>query len=235
MMKFTVNLARRPAENLRRAWVVWGGMLAVLSAILFILASGTLVSAWNNRRMHRQQAEVEHRMEPLRRREQILDRQLQDPAVHAALSRSQYLNTLIDRKSVSWTRLFERLEKLMPDDLRLISIHPQQQAGKSGVVMVVGSSTLQPAIDFVGNLEKAPDFSSAQVKREARSSGDAERPAEVRVEIEALYQPPVSDLATAEAKPAEVHPAAPANPSAATAQLAKPHAAGGNSHARRTR
>lgn len=199
MMKFTVNLARRPSENLRRAWVIWGGMLAVLSAILFVLTSGVIVSAWNNRRIHRQQAEVEHRMQPLRQREQVLDRQLQNPAIKAGLARSQYLNQLIDRKSVSWTRLFERLEKLMPNDLQLISIRPQQQAGKAGVVMLVGSRTLQPAITFVSHLEAAPDFSTAQVLREGRNPNPSQQDTQVRVEIEANYQPELEPAA----KPAE--------------------------------
>lgn len=219
MMKFTVNLARRPAENLRRAWVVWGSMLAVLSAILFVLATGAIVGAWNNRRVHRQVSEVEHRMAPLRNREQILDRQFQDPGVRAALSRSQYLNGLIDRKTVSWTRLFERLEKLMPNDLQLISIRPEQKAGSSGIDMIVGSTSLQPAIDFVSRLESAPDFSSAQVVREGRKTGSDQPETQVRVEIEANYQPgdpsieepgtdrPATARTRPEQTPAQVEPA----------------------------
>lgn len=196
MMKFTVNLARRPAENLRRAWVVWGGLLALLSAVLFVLTSGVIVSAWNNRRIHRQQSELELRMQPLRRQEQVLDQQLQNPAIKAGLARSQYLNQLIDRKSVSWTRLFERLETLMPNDLQLISIRPQKQAGKAGVVMLVGSRTLQPAITFVSHLEAAPDFSTAQVLREGRNPNASQPDTQVRVEIEANYQPDMDPAAT---------------------------------------
>lgn len=199
MMKFTVNLARRPSENVRRAWVIWGGMLAVLSAILVVLATGTLISAWNNRRIHRQQSEVELRMAPLRRRQLNLDRQLQDPAVRAALSRSQFLNGLIDRKSVSWTHLFERLEKLMPDDLQLVSIRPQQQSGEPAIVLVVASESLDPAIAFVSRLEQAPDFSSAHVVREGRRDATAEQPTQVRVEIETLYQPPAASASVAAA------------------------------------
>lgn len=206
MMKFTVNLARRPSENLRRAWVVWGGMLAVFSAVLFVLTSGVIVSAWNNRRIHRQQSEVEHRMEPLRRRAIVLDRQLEDPQFKVALARSQYLNQLIDRKSVSWTRLFERLEKLMPGDLQLISIRPQQQAGRAGIVMLVGSRTLQPAITFVSNLETAPDFSAAQVLREGRNPTSPEESTQVRVEIEANYQPTLDPAAKAAPTEAETTP-----------------------------
>jgi len=208
MMKFTVNLARRPSENLRRAWVVWGGMLAVLSAVLFVLASGVIVSAWNNRRIHRQESEVQHRMAPLRRREQVLDVQLQNPQVKAALAHSQYLNQLIDRKAVSWTRLFERLETLMPADLQLISIRPQKQAGKAGVDMIVGGRTLQPAINFVSHLEAAPDFSSAQVLREGRNTNTTQPETQVRVEIQADYQPDL-DPASAASPDAKLKPSQP--------------------------
>ena len=37
---------------------------------------------------------------------------------------SQFLNELIERKSFSWTRVLENLEKVMPPRVHLVSISP---------------------------------------------------------------------------------------------------------------
>ena len=38
------------------------------------------------------------------------------------LERSLFLNTLIERKAISWTKIFADLEKVMPYNVRLVSV-----------------------------------------------------------------------------------------------------------------
>ena len=48
-----------------------------------------------------------------------LDATLRQPANASILERSLLLNTLVERKSVSWTRIFADLEAVMPPNVRL--------------------------------------------------------------------------------------------------------------------
>ena len=51
-----------------------------------------------------------------------LDATLRQPANASILERSLLLNTLVERKSVSWTRIFADLEAVMPPNVRLIQV-----------------------------------------------------------------------------------------------------------------
>ena len=57
------------------------------------------------------------------------------------LERSLLLNTLIERKSISWTKIFADLEGVMPDNVRLIQVRLPQINSRNEVLldMVVGA------------------------------------------------------------------------------------------------
>ena len=61
------------------------------------------------------------------------------------LDRNIFLNTLISRKSVSWTQLFADLEKVMPGSVRLVSVRPQITPSNQVILdMTVGAMTGAP-------------------------------------------------------------------------------------------
>jgi hypothetical protein len=52
---------------------------------------------------------------------------LKRPESSDILDRNDFLNTLIRQKAVSWTRIFMDLEKVMPDRVQALSLHPVLQ------------------------------------------------------------------------------------------------------------
>jgi len=70
------------------------------------------------------------------------------------------LNNLITRKSISWTRIFADLEKVMPANVRLIAIRLPQINTQNQVLldMVVAAQDPQPILDFLRKLEASSDF-----------------------------------------------------------------------------
>lgn len=85
-------------------------------------------------------------------------------------SNSAFLNQLIARRGLSWSRIFTDLDKVLPADIRLLAIRLPQIAEQdaSGVNrvqldMVVG--TTQPAqfITLLKRLEEADNFGSTSV------------------------------------------------------------------------
>lgn len=89
-----------------------------------------------------------------------LDATLRQPANAEVLQRSLLLNKLIERKAISWTKIFADLEGVMPPDVRLISVRlPQITSGNEVVLDVqVGSKAPEPVIDFLVRLRKSPLF-----------------------------------------------------------------------------
>jgi hypothetical protein len=75
-----------------------------------------------------------------------------------------FLNTLLYRKGVSWTKIFADLEKVMPYNVRLISVHPQATAeNEVSLDMVVGTESYEPVIEMLKQMENSPLFGETAV------------------------------------------------------------------------
>lgn len=200
MIRTTVNLGRRPPENLRRVRLLWGGGLVLLLALFVVLAATAAVGWFGSRQIQAQTAAVHTRMSPLLVEQARDQAPLRDPNVQMVIQRARFFNQLIERKSISWTLLFERLEQITPSGVELVSLRPQERNGAHAIDIRFASQTLEPAIDFVRALETSGDFAAAQVVREtetepsangapglARANPNAQP--RFQIEVTALYQP----------------------------------------------
>ena len=196
MIRITLNLGRRPPENLRRVRLVWGGALAVLAALLLTLATVALVGWLGTRHIQAQTAALRAAMTPLQAEQERAQAPLRDSQTQAVIARAAFFNQLIDRKSVSWTRLFERLEQIVPPGVELVSLRPLARDGAQAVDVRFASETLPPAIAFVQALENSGDFAAARVERESEAAPQAlgtaagpNTPPRFQLEVTALYRP----------------------------------------------
>ncbi|HWG36299.1 MAG TPA: hypothetical protein VN690_01135 [Terriglobales bacterium] len=199
MNRLTLNLARRPGDNLRRVRWVWGGTLAVL-LVAFVLLGAIALTGWlGSRPVQRQTDALRAQMIPLQAERSRGEAPLHNPKVRAQLDQAGYINGLIARKSVSWTRLFERLEEIMPPGVELVSLRPLERNGANAVDIRFASDSMPPAINFVQALENSGDFAQARVEREtvaARgtvpSNGSGRGgppPPKIQLEVTTLYEP----------------------------------------------
>ena len=96
-----------------------------------------------------------------------LDAQMRLPGNASVLDRSVLFNTLIRRKAVSWTRIFEDLEKVLPHDVRIIAIRPQLNAkNQLSLDMTVASLAPDPVTNFMLRLEGSEMFGYETVSAE---------------------------------------------------------------------
>jgi Tfp pilus assembly protein PilN len=95
-----------------------------------------------------------------------LETTLRQPANAEVLQRSLLLNTLLERKSISWTKIFVDLEGVMPPDVRLISVRLPQITSQNEVVLdvQVGAKEPGPFLVFLNHLNKSPRFGPVDPK-----------------------------------------------------------------------
>ena len=160
-MKIPINLASQP---FRRARAVLVASIAV--CVVLMAALGALISLGLADRA--QLADVRHEVDLLNRQvrsvqsdQARLDAVLRRPENAEVLERSLFLNTLLLRKGVSWTRIFGDLEKIVPYNVRIIQVHPSID-GQDQVTldMTVGAESPQPFIELLKALEESPLFGS---------------------------------------------------------------------------
>ena len=158
-MRVSINLASEPFRRDRpmvAASVAVGVMLAGLLGMLVYLAASERDRAAEARQsIARTEAQLTRNAQERARLEGVL-RQQQNAEV---LDRSVFLNALLSRKGVSWTRIFSDLEKVTPANVRLITVRPQINANNELLLdMVVGSQSAESILNFLMQLEASSVF-----------------------------------------------------------------------------
>jgi len=94
-----------------------------------------------------------------------LNATLRRPENAEVLERSLFLNTLIDRKAISWSKIFADLEKVLPYNVRLVSVRLPEVDLQNEVLldMVVGAEEVPPVLQLLRKLEASPQFGPAEV------------------------------------------------------------------------
>jgi Tfp pilus assembly protein PilN len=162
-MRIPINLASEPFRQDRPMVFAYTACTVILAALLALL--GFLIAS-ERTRMRETRSEVARLTDEVNKMTQQqaqLDGILRQPANAEVLERSLLLNTLVERKSISWTRIFADLESVMPNNVRLIQVRLPQINSHNQVSldMTVGSQDPVPVIDFLKRLQASPLFGPA--------------------------------------------------------------------------
>jgi type IV pilus assembly protein PilN len=164
-MLIPINLASQPFRKDRpilAAGFVTAGILTILLGFLIVM----IVSNRRQLKGERHEiADLEARLRVITQEQGQINAQLRRPDNEAVFERNVMLNTLIDRKSISWTRIFADLEKVMPGNVRLISVRLPQITNQNQVLldMVVGAQEQAPIVDLLRRFESSPVFGATTV------------------------------------------------------------------------
>ncbi|MGA8442427.1 MAG: hypothetical protein WB762_14245 [Candidatus Sulfotelmatobacter sp.] len=187
-MRLDINLASQPYEDAPQFWMRWGTALVVTAIVTLALLGVTLTGWFDARRDHAKiaqlKAEIAQRDRTRRQAEDFLNR----PANRTTRDQSQFLNELIERKSFSWTRVLEDLEKVMPARVHLVSIHPElDEDNQLKLKMQVGGDSREKALDLARRMEDSRHFTQTYIQSEQygnSGSGDL-----VQITLVATYVP----------------------------------------------
>jgi Tfp pilus assembly protein PilN len=158
-MKIPLNLATQPFRRDRPMLIA-----SALVAVLLLGSLGVLTNiAISDRREVKNTRVVLDRISAQIARagqeEGKLDAAMRQPGNEEVLDRSVLFNALIRRKAISWTMIFEDIEKVLPPTVRIVSIRPQMNArNQVALDLVVAASSPQPVIGFMAKLEGSDVF-----------------------------------------------------------------------------
>jgi len=158
-MRVPINLASQPLENLRPVRTA----VAVAALTALVLGAVILNREWRSRSEFRalieQQASLELSLKNLDTEQRELESSLSTTQAEQIRVRSGFLNSLILRKSLSWTQLFMDLEKTLPPRARITAIHPKLSATEDvDLELTVSAASMEPLVAFLKNLESSTEF-----------------------------------------------------------------------------
>ena len=165
MINIPVNLATEPFRRRRAAVAASGAACLLLLVLLLVQISWIIVQRGQAGNTRAEIDQLNARLRSMGRQQGQLEATLRRPDNAAVLDQSLLLNSLIQRKAISWTRLFADLEKVVPWNVQLISVRLPQIDAQNRVLldMVVGAADSAPVIEFLKHLEAAPQFGAPQV------------------------------------------------------------------------
>jgi type IV pilus assembly protein PilN len=191
-MRIDINLASQPYEDAQQFWTRWGTALAVsiivTLALLAVTVSGWMAARHDHARIAELKASIAQRDRTRQEAEDFLNR----PQNRTTRDESQFLNELIERKSFSWTRVLEDLERVMPARVHLVSIHPElDEDNKLSIRMMVAGDSRDKALELARRMEESKHFAQTYIENESFTTvnGNNKNVDPVQFVIAATYIP----------------------------------------------
>jgi Tfp pilus assembly protein PilN len=162
--KVAINLASEPFQKTRPMLVASACVAVLLAGSLGLLISLSVAERGQAAQLRQSIAGLQTQLRRVDSDRTRMEAVLRQPENAEVLERSVFLNGLLYAKGISWTRMFEDLEKVVPHNVRLISIRPQA-AGQNEIMldMVVGADSAGQVVQMLTRLESSPVFGATLI------------------------------------------------------------------------
>lgn len=169
-MPIEINLASQPFRRERAQTAAIGAACVILTCSLLLLVSLILRERAQARDLRLAIDAQSTKLTMLQRQQAQFSAILSKPENADVFATNVFLNELIARRGVSWTRVFSDLGTVLPENMRLLGIRLPQvgvedASGTNRVQldMLVASERSDAVIGLLKSLEKSPLFGSATV------------------------------------------------------------------------
>ena len=171
-IQIPINLATDPFRRDRPVLVASAAGAILLVILLIFQISVILSERSQGADIHVVINRQDSQLRKISAEQAKLSATMRRPENSEVLERSYFLNSLIDRKAISWTRLFADLEKVVPYNVRLITVRLPEVDNENRVLldMVVGAKDFGPILKMVENLESSSLFENPTVQSGAPPS-----------------------------------------------------------------
>ena len=166
-MRISINLASEPFQR-NRPMLVASTVCAIVLAALLILQVFLILNGGNRARDARVAvAQLNAQVLEVSNQQAQIDSTMRQPVNAQVLQRSILLNSIVERKAISWTRVFADLEKVKPYNVRLIQVRLPKISShqQASLEMTVGATDWTPILeDFAQRLKDSPLFGPVQIQ-----------------------------------------------------------------------
>jgi len=189
------NLSTRPFYNdgAVRLWLMILAVIVVLATVFNV--TRVLQYSRSDTELATQASRDETRTTELRAEAAKLRGSVDAKQIAAASVEARAANELIDRRTFSWTELFNHLEATIPADVRITAVRPKiENDGRIVLAIAVVSRSIEEIDRFLNSLDDTSAFNGT-LSREDHVNDEGQ----IEATIETLYRP----RREAAAKPAD--------------------------------
>ena len=152
------NLSTRPFYNERSVRLILLAIALLVVAFTAFNASRVLRYSRSDTRLATQASRDEARAADLRQQAARLRASVDPKQIDYASADAREANDLIERRTFSWTDLFNRFETTLPDEVRITAVRPKVE--KEGFVLSIAvvARSVDDVNEFMENLEQTGAF-----------------------------------------------------------------------------
>jgi Tfp pilus assembly protein PilN len=153
------NLATRPFYNERFVNLLLVLVAVIVIAVTLFNVTRVRSDSGSNTELASQATQNMARTTELRRNATALRASLDAKQIEAVAADARDANTLIDRRTFSWTALFNQFEKTLPDDVRITSVRPKVDR-EHHITLAVSTvaRTVNDVAEFMSRLDATGAF-----------------------------------------------------------------------------
>jgi Tfp pilus assembly protein PilN len=185
------NLSTRPFYN-ERAVRLW------LLLFLLVVVAATMFNTGRVLRYSRSDTELgttasqdESRAKELRAAAAKIRGSVDAKQIEVASNEARQANDLIDRRTFSWTELFNTFEKTLPDAVRITAVRPKIERGQFGLMITVVARGVEDLNVFMNNLQTTGSFDRIGSTLQERVTEQGQ----LQASVEAIYKPSAGHVA----------------------------------------
>jgi hypothetical protein len=180
------NLSTRPFYNERAVHFALALAAALVLGVTLVNAVTLVRLSRHNTQLSAGISQDRSEADRLTREATNIRRGVDQNELQLVVNAAREANTLIDRRTFSWTAFFNHIEATMPADVMLRSVRPTVDEGMTRISMVVLARRVVDAEEFLKNLEATGAFDQQIVRQQIETDEGLQQ-----VTIDAVYTPVV--------------------------------------------
>ena len=160
------NIASAPLVNY--ALYFLGCIILAAVTVTFVVWNGLSLAQWKKENDTLKSRIAQQRSQTAEWQRQSYDLQKKINAIKtpAFVSETEFFNQAIKRRVFSWTRLLDEFERLLPKNVRMISVSPSIQRESIGIKLEVSARSLNDIVELITAFQNSPNFSNVVFRSE---------------------------------------------------------------------
>jgi Tfp pilus assembly protein PilN len=166
-MRLNINLASLKYEHVRQFYVRWGAAIGLTALLTLLLIGLAWINYSSTSQSGRRIKEQEARIAALQKERAAAETITNLPENHEITAQKNYWNRQINRRQLSWTQLFNDLQRIMPARAFVTTVHPEITAdNRLKLTLGIKGDTHDNGLELVKKMEKSERFRAAAISAE---------------------------------------------------------------------
>lgn len=160
------NLASNPLKNYSLYFL--GCIALVITAIGFTIFNVSSLSSWygENKSLQKKIAEQQEKRSVLQKQGAALRSKIAEIKTPEFVMETEFINKAIKRRIFSWTTLFDQFERVLPNNVKMVSVLPSITDEQTAISMEVSGKGLNDLFELITVFQNTPAFKKVVLKSE---------------------------------------------------------------------